>query len=48
MLSAMFNDDIKWYKIARFIKDDADRERTERVLEKNFQRIKKIFTSFIA
>ncbi len=48
MLSTMFNDDIKWWKIARFVKDDTDRERTEKVIERNFQRIKKIFTSFIA
>jgi len=48
MLLNMFNDDIKWWKIARFIKDENDRERVEKYLERNFMKIKKIFTSFIA
>ena len=48
MLHTMFNDDIKWWKIARFIKDENDRERVEKYLERNFMKIKKIFTSFIA
>lgn len=48
MLQNMFLDDIKWWKISRFVKDETDRERVERVLMKNFIRIKKIFTSCIS
>lgn len=47
-LSTMFLDDIKWYKIARFIKDDTDRENVEKVLQKGFLKIKKIFTVLIS
>jgi hypothetical protein len=44
----MVQDDAKWWKLARFIKDDGDRDRVEKVIAKHYQRLKKIFTSFIA
>ena len=46
-LENMFLDDIRFWKIARFIKDDNDRERTIQVVGKHFAKIKKIFTSLI-
>lgn len=42
-LDAMFEDDRKWWKLARFIKDDTDRENTERAVQKHFPKIKRIF-----
>lgn len=46
-LENMFLDDIRFWKIGRFIKDDNDRERTMQVVGKYFIKIKKVFTSLI-
>jgi len=46
-LENMFLDDIRWWKVARFIKDENDRDRTVQVIAKHFPKIKKIFTSLI-
>jgi hypothetical protein len=46
-LENMFLDDIRFWKIGRFIKDDNDRENTMQVVGKYFLKIKKVFTSLI-
>ena len=48
MVDTMYQDDIKWWKIGRFIKDEDDRLRVEKLIWKNFAKIKKIFTSLIS
>ena len=48
MVDTMHQDDIKWWKIGRFIKDEDDRLRVEKLIWKNFAKIKKIFTSLIS
>ena len=47
-LQMMVIEDLKNWKVSRFIKDEADRERVERLLQKHFLRIKRVFTSFIS
>lgn len=46
-LENMFLDDIRFWKIGRFIKDDNDRENTMQVVGKYFLKLKKVFTSLI-
>lgn len=49
-LQQMVNEDQKNWKISRFIKDkdEADRERVEKIFQKNFMRIKRVFTNEIS
>jgi len=44
----MVEDDFRYWKGSRFIKDEADKDRVEKLMAKNFVKIKRIFTSFIS
>jgi len=44
----MVQDDFRYWKGSRFIKDEADKDRVEKLMAKNFVKLKRIFTSFIS
>lgn len=48
MNTQMVQDDFRYWKGSRFIKDEADKDRVEKLMAKNFVKLKRIFTSFIS